>query len=62
MHSIRFIFNRWGHLLSSAADPSRCWDGPYNGVAQSTGGYVFSISAASVFGRVFRKETVALIR
>ena len=56
------IFDRWGHLLFSTTDPSRCWDGNYNGVAQSTGGYVFSISAVTVCGPVLRKGTVVLIR
>ena len=56
------IFDRWGHLLFSTTDPSRCWDGTYNGIAQSTGGYVFSISAVTVCGPVVRKGTVVLIR
>ena len=56
------IFDRWGHLLFSTTDPSRCWDGTYSGVAQSTAGYVYSISAVTACGPVLRKGTVVLIR
>ena len=56
------IFDRWGHLLFTTTDASRCWDGTYNGVAQGSAGYVYSISAVTVCGPVMRKGTIVLIR
>jgi len=57
-----FIYNRWGQLVFSTTDPSRCWDGTFNGVPQPSGGFVYVISAKTNCGHVTRKGIVLLIR
>jgi gliding motility-associated-like protein len=62
------IFNRWGGKVFersgfNAADPSSCWNGSFNGIAQQTGTYVYFIEMQCPKGSVFAKKgTVVLIR
>lgn len=56
------VFNRWGVLIFQSANPSKCWDGTYKSVPQSTGAFVYQISANTPCGPILRKGTVMLIR
>jgi gliding motility-associated-like protein len=56
------VFNRWGQLLFSTADPDRGWDGTYNGKPQPTGTYVYVVRATTLCGVGYKKGTVELIR
>ncbi|WP_207496124.1 gliding motility-associated C-terminal domain-containing protein [Aridibaculum aurantiacum] len=56
------IYDRWGNIVFSTTDPSKCWDGRYKGVAAATAAYVYQINAVTNCGPVFRKGTVVLIR
>jgi gliding motility-associated-like protein len=56
------IFNRWGELVFATTNPSKCWDGTYKGIQQSTAVFVYQVSAETNCGPVFRKGTVTLIR
>jgi gliding motility-associated-like protein len=37
------VFNRWGELIFSTADPAEKWDGTYNGVVSQDGVYVYRV-------------------
>ena len=39
-----FIYNRWGEIIFESKDPSKGWDGTYNGVIQQEGLYTWEIS------------------
>jgi len=39
-----FIYNRWGEIIFESKDPSKGWDGTYNGVVQQDGAYSWKIS------------------
>ena len=39
-----FIYNRWGEIIFESKDPSKGWDGTYNGVVQQDGLYTWEIS------------------
>lgn len=41
------IYNRWGQLIWQTEDPSACWDGNYQGAAQSEGVYVYVVKYQS---------------
>ncbi|NII29560.1 T9SS type B sorting domain-containing protein [Pseudoflavitalea sp. X16] len=56
------VYNRWGQLVFKTADPSRCWDGTFNGKPQDAGGYIYVIKAKTLCGEVSRKGMVMLIR
>lgn len=57
------IFNRWGQLLFSTADPSRAWDGRFKGVDQAADTYVWMVSGIDYLGRqISKKGTFILIR
>jgi len=56
------IFDRWGNIVFATTDPTKCWDGTTNGVAQGTAAYVYSIKATTLCGPVIRKGTIVLIR
>lgn len=45
IHSFRLtIYNRWGQQLYTTTDKSKGWDGTFNGAAQVSGVYVWTIS------------------
>jgi len=39
-----FIYNRWGEIIFESKDPSKGWNGTYNGVVQQDGSYTWVIS------------------
>lgn len=56
------VYNRWGQLVFKTVDPSRCWDGTFNGKPQDAGGYIYVIKAKTLCGEVSHKGMVMLIR
>src|SRR5678815_4786629 len=57
------IFNRLGHTVFSTSNPSRGWDGTYNGKPQNVGAYIWIAAAVGFRGNmIFRKGTVILVR
>ncbi|MBD5226397.1 MAG: gliding motility-associated C-terminal domain-containing protein [Bacteroidales bacterium] len=48
------IFNRWGQLMIHFTDPSKGWDGRYNGKLVPTGVYYYVISAKGTDGRNYK--------
>lgn len=56
------IYNRWGQLIFSSNDLSKCWDGTFNGQIQSTGVFVYHVIGETNCGLVNLKGTVLLIR
>lgn len=57
------IYNRWGQLVFTTTINGRGWDGRINGVIQTTGVFVWMVSAIDYTGKpYFQKGTVALIR
>ncbi len=56
------VYNRWGNRVFYTNDPSKCWDGTFNGTPQPTGTFVYQIKAATICGNIYRKGTVVLIR
>ena len=44
------IYNRWGEKVFESFDPNKGWDGNYNGIAQSTGEYIWMIALTDVDG------------
>jgi gliding motility-associated-like protein len=56
------IYNRWGKLIFRTTDPSKCWDGTWNGKPQDGGGYIYIIKASTLCGEVTRKGLLTLIR
>ncbi len=57
------IYNRWGQLLFTTAEPNKGWDGYFNGIAQPPGTYVYQTLGTDYQGKIiFRKGTVVLIR
>lgn len=55
------VFNRWGQKVFSTKDPSKCWDGYFNGRKQENGGYIYQITANTPCGELYRKGIVMLI-
>ncbi|MCS6916555.1 MAG: gliding motility-associated C-terminal domain-containing protein [Chitinophagales bacterium] len=57
------IFNRWGQLLFQTNDPSKGWDGRYQGVPQEMGVYVYALETLFTNGtRKVRTGNLTLIR
>ena len=56
------IFNSWGELVFQGNDPSKGWDGTYNGKPAPIGAYVYKISYERDGIPTFAKGTVTLIR
>ncbi len=57
------IYNRWGQLVFTTTVNGRGWDGRIGGAIQTTGVFVWMVSAIDYTGRpFFQKGTVALIR
>lgn len=49
------IFNRWGNKLYEWTDPSKGWDGKYNGKYVNTGVYFYAIDALGSDGIHYKK-------
>lgn len=57
------IYNRWGQLVFTTTTDRHGWDGRINGQEQSSGVFVWMVSATDYLGKtIFLKGTVALIR
>jgi gliding motility-associated-like protein len=57
------VFNRWGECVFKTADPSQGWDGTFQGSAQPTGNFVWTILLTDYTGETKRyKGNVFLIR
>lgn len=56
------VYNRWGEVVFSTKDPTKCWDGTFKGVSQPIGVFVYQVTAETICGKVYRKGTVTLIR
>jgi gliding motility-associated-like protein len=57
------VYNRWGQVVFQTKDPSRAWNGMFNGTPQSSDVYVWIAEGISFFGEVIkRKGTVVIIR
>lgn len=62
---IRFfrVYNRWGQLVFSGQENNRGWDGRIRGEVQSSGTYVWQVSAVDYLGaEFFRSGTATLLR
>ena len=56
------IYDRYGLLVFTTADPSKCWDGTYKGTKLDPAAFIYIISANTICGPIIRKGTVVLIR
>lgn len=57
------IFNRWGEMVFSSADPQHGWDGIYKGKPQNSGDYSWMAEGIDFQGNVIQKKGfVVLIR
>lgn len=57
------IFNRYGQLVFSTANPANGWNGVYQGAQQGTGTYVWMAEAVDYLGNVLRRKgTFVLLR
>ena len=62
LHYFR-VYNRWGQLLFTTAEPGKGWNGVFNGAQQPSNTYVYEAEGADFAGKlVFRKGTSVLIR
>ncbi|MBP5776859.1 MAG: gliding motility-associated C-terminal domain-containing protein, partial [Prevotella sp.] len=58
-----YIFNRWGQKLFDWTDPSKGWDGTYNGKDVKDGVYFLLCKAKGADGREYNiKKDVNLLR
>lgn len=58
-----WIYNRWQHLVYSWSDPTKGWDGTYNGRKVPDSAYIYIIDATGCDGQRFKlKGTVNLLR
>lgn len=56
------VYNRFGQVVFSTANPNECWDGRFKGKAQNSAAFVYVIQATTPCGLISRKGTVMLIR
>lgn len=57
------VYNRWGQLVFSGNENNRGWDGRINGQLQSSGTYVWQVSAVDYLGAgFFLSGTATLLR
>lgn len=57
------VYNKWGDLLFRSREQDNGWDGTYEGKAQPTGEYVYTIDARTIDGESYSfSGNVALIR
>jgi gliding motility-associated-like protein len=57
-----YVYDRWGRIVFQTTDPSKCWDGTYNGEKLGAATFVYHVTANTNCGKVFRKGTVVLVR
>ncbi len=50
------VFNRWGQLLFETTDPSKQWDGRFQGKLQPTETYVWTAEGISITGKKIYKR------
>lgn len=56
------IYNRWGQLIFESTDPSKGWDGTFNGKRSPQGTYIYRLLHISVFNEQKTQQgTVTLI-
>jgi gliding motility-associated-like protein len=56
------IFNRWGKLLYTWADPNEGWDGTFNGEKITDGTYFYTITGTDIKDNPFEKKgTVTML-
>ncbi|MDO6433208.1 gliding motility-associated C-terminal domain-containing protein [Flavitalea sp. BT771] len=57
------VYDRWGARVFTTTDPSKGWDGYFNGVPQKADIFVWFVRAwTPCTGEIFKKGTVMLIR
>ncbi len=57
------IYDRWGNMVFETTDPSKGWDGTYNGKPVSSGAYDYSLVALQLNGKATdQKGSITLIR
>ncbi len=57
------IFNRWGELVFETNDPSKGWDGTFDGKKQPVGTYVYILEGYGSLGeRIFKRGNITLLR
>ena len=57
------IYNRWGQLLFTTSQINKGWDGAFNGTAQATGTFVYTVQGLDYLGNIITKKgTLVLIR
>jgi gliding motility-associated-like protein len=57
------VFDRWGNTMFTTSQIGKGWDGNYKGTKQSSGSYVWQISATDYTGkRILRKGNFVLVR
>jgi len=58
-----WVYNRWQHLVYSWDDPTKGWDGTYNGRQEPASAFIYIIDATGCDGQRFKlKGTVNLLR
>lgn len=57
------IYNEWGNLIFESDDANKGWDGTYNGVAQPSGVYTYTLKATTIDGLNYQESgDLTLIR
>jgi gliding motility-associated-like protein len=57
------VFNRWGQRLCETSDPTKGWDGNFEGIPQPVGNYVWFIVYQDILGNSKKLSgSVLLIR
>ena len=57
------VFNQWGQLIFETKDGKKGWDGNYNGHAQPTGVYIYTVHVIFYDNTTYTKKgTINLIR
>jgi len=56
------IYNRWGQIIFTSTESSKCWNGQINGKPLNTDQFVYTVSGITGCGPVNLKGTVHLIR
>lgn len=55
------VFNRWGEMVFSTADPQKGWDGIYKGQMQNGGNYTWITEGVDYTGNVIQKKGYAVL-
>ncbi len=57
------VFDRWGNKIFESQDPSKGWDGKYNGQPMDAGTYVYYLTGQTIYNNTFtQKGNVTLVR